>query len=49
MKAIICDGFGGPEVLKIGQMPVPVPNENEVVIKVEYSALNRADTLQRRG
>jgi NADPH:quinone reductase-like Zn-dependent oxidoreductase len=45
MKAIICDGFGGPEVLKIGIRPLPVPNENEVVIKIMYSAINRAECL----
>lgn len=49
MKAIVCDGFGGPEVLKIGEKPMPTPNEDEVMIKVEYSALNRADCMQRKG
>ena len=49
MKAIICDGFGGPEVFKIGVRPIPTPNQDEVVIKVIYSALNRADCMQRKG
>jgi NADPH:quinone reductase-like Zn-dependent oxidoreductase len=28
---------------------MPVPSEDEVLIKVEYSAYNRADTMQRKG
>ena len=49
MLAIICDEYGGPEVLKVGERPMVQPNENERIIKVEYSALNRADTMQRMG
>ena len=49
MKAVVQDAFGGPEVLKAGEKPLPVCNENEVLIKVEYSALNRADLMQRTG
>lgn len=49
MNAIVCDGFGGAEVLKVGQREMPVCGEGEVLIKVEYSAVNRADTLQRAG
>lgn len=46
MRAIVQEEVGGPESLKIGDLDMPVPNENEVLIKVEYSAVNRADTLQ---
>ena len=49
MKAIVCDSFGGPEVLKVGERPVPQLVEGEVLIKVTYSALNRADIMQRKG
>jgi NADPH2:quinone reductase len=44
MKAIVCDGFGGPEVLKVGERDFPKINDNEVLIKIEASACNRADT-----
>uniref|UniRef100_A0A0B7AUB6 Enoyl reductase (ER) domain-containing protein n=2 Tax=Arion vulgaris TaxID=1028688 RepID=A0A0B7AUB6_9EUPU len=40
---------GGPDKLFIATVPLPEPNENEVRIKVYASAINRADTLQRRG
>lgn len=46
MKAIVCDGFGTPDVLKVGEADMPKCNENEVLIKVEASAANRADTNQ---
>ena len=49
MKAIICDGYGGPEVLKVGERPLPTLGEGDVLIKVIYSALNRADCMQRKG
>ncbi|XP_041355110.1 quinone oxidoreductase PIG3-like isoform X2 [Gigantopelta aegis] len=40
---------GGPDKLYIGDVPVPVPKNNEVLIKVYATAVNRADTLQRKG
>jgi NADPH2:quinone reductase len=40
---------GGPEVLRVGNAPVPVPQEGEVLIKVQAAGLNRADTSQRVG
>ena len=49
MKAIIFDEPGEPDVLKLGEFEKPVPKENEILVKVNSSALNRADTLQRRG
>jgi len=47
MKAIVTESFGGTEVLREGEREVPKCNENEVLIKVEATALNRADILQR--
>lgn len=41
--------FGGPEVLYIGQAPIPTIRSQEVLIAVRATALNRADLLQRRG
>lgn len=49
MKAIIIKEPGGPEVLSVGEHPAPSLGENEVRIKVKATALNRADTMQRRG
>ena len=49
MRAVVCEGHGGAEVLTVGERPLPVPGEGEILIKVEYSALNRADIMQRKG
>lgn len=49
MKAIISEEPGGAEVLKPGLYKRPVPSGNEVLVRVEATALNRADILQREG
>lgn len=49
MKAVLLKAFGPPENLYIGEMETPVPKSTEVLVKVKATALNRADTLQRRG
>jgi len=49
MKAIVIDSPGGAEKLKIGEVLKPEPKENEILVKVEATALNRADILQREG
>lgn len=47
MKAIVYDNPGDP--LRIGDVPVPQPDEGELLVRVHATALNRADLLQRRG
>jgi NADPH2:quinone reductase len=49
MKAVEITGFGAPEVLRIGERPVPVPGAGEVLIRVSASGVNRPDVLQRTG
>lgn len=46
---MVCDGFGGPEVLRIAEVPRPEPGPGELLVRVRASALNRADLLQRAG
>lgn len=40
---------GGPEVLVPESRPVPVPDTNEILIRVEVAGVNRPDLLQRIG
>ena len=49
MRAVVLTEFGEPEVLRITNVPVPVPVADEVLVRVHATALNRADLLQRRG
>lgn len=49
MRVVRASKPGGPEVLEIGEAPVPVPAPGEVLIDVAAAGLNRADTLQRQG
>lgn len=49
MKAIVIGTPGGPEVMKIGELPDPVPGPDELLVRTRATALNRADVLQRRG
>lgn len=49
MKAIIVDKPGSADQLKLGEYPKPVCGENEILVKVKATALNRADILQREG
>jgi len=49
MKAIVIQEFGGPEVLKIEEVPLPEPGEGQVRIKVLAAGVNFTDTVLRRG
>ena len=42
-------GAGGPEVLHLSSTDLPELRGEQVLVKVEATAVNRADTLQRRG
>jgi NADPH:quinone reductase len=49
MRAVEIAQPGGPEVLKPAQRPMPVPRENEILVKVAAAGVNRPDVLQRLG
>ncbi|MDO4784040.1 MAG: NAD(P)H-quinone oxidoreductase [Propionibacteriaceae bacterium] len=49
MRAVTTPSFGGPEVLQIGDLPVPVPGPGEVLVRTVAAGVNRADLLQRQG
>jgi NADPH:quinone reductase-like Zn-dependent oxidoreductase len=49
MKAVYIERFGGPEVLTYGDLPDPVPAEDEVLIDVAAASVNAADWKQRLG
>jgi putative PIG3 family NAD(P)H quinone oxidoreductase len=49
MTAIAITRPGGPEVLKPVKLPVPVPGQGQVLVKVTAAGVNRPDVLQRQG
>lgn len=49
MRAVEISSFGAPDVLRLGQRPVPQPGAGELLIRVAASGINRPDVLQRGG
>jgi NADPH2:quinone reductase len=49
MKAMIIESFGGAEKLKFKEVPVPVPQEHEVLIQIACTAVNPVDWKIREG
>ena len=49
MTVIEAREAGGPEVLAVGERPVPEPAQGEVLIKVAAAGVNRPDVVQRQG
>jgi putative PIG3 family NAD(P)H quinone oxidoreductase len=49
MRAVEISTPGPPDVLRVGERPVPSPGTGEVLIKVAAAGVNRPDILQRYG
>jgi len=49
MKAVFIEKFGGPDVLKYGDLPDPVAKPGEVVVDVHAASVNGADWKVRVG
>ena len=49
MRAVVLEAPGPPEALQIRDVPVPVPERGEVLIKVEAFGLNRSELHTRLG
>ncbi|MBM7417016.1 MULTISPECIES: zinc-binding dehydrogenase [Nocardiaceae] len=49
MKALVFREYGGPEVLKIEELPDPVPGFGDVVVDLKATALNHVDIDVREG
>ena len=49
MKAVVCDRYGPPEVLRIEEIERPVPGPDEVLIRIRATTVNRSDTETRHG
>jgi NADPH2:quinone reductase len=49
MKAIRVTAFGGPEVLKLGEVPTPQPGPGEVLVRIRAAGVNPVETYIRAG
>ncbi|MEZ7125032.1 alcohol dehydrogenase catalytic domain-containing protein [Nonomuraea sp. AD125B] len=49
MRAVVIRTFGGPEVLQIADVPMPVAGEGQVRIRVEAATVNPVDLATRSG
>jgi NADPH2:quinone reductase len=49
MRAVQAPDPGGPDALKILDVPTPQPKEGEVLVEVAAAGVNRPDVLQREG
>jgi len=47
MRAAVARGFGGPEVVQIGEVPKPTPQADEVLVRVHASTVSIADHRTR--
>ncbi len=49
MKAVVYSQTGGPEVLRLVEIPDPEPGPGEVLVRVAFSGVNPTDWKNRRG
>jgi NADPH2:quinone reductase len=49
MKAIMVHEFGGPEVLKLDEVPTPKPGAGQVLVRIHAAGVNPYDTYMRAG
>jgi NADPH:quinone reductase-like Zn-dependent oxidoreductase len=49
MRAVVIERHGGPEVVRVGELPTPEPGPGQVRVRVVAAALNHLDLWVRRG
>jgi NADPH:quinone reductase-like Zn-dependent oxidoreductase len=49
MKAVYIEQFGGPEVVKYGDLPDPVAGRGDIVVDIVNASVNAADWKVRNG
>jgi NADPH:quinone reductase len=49
MREIAFDGAGGPDVIRVREVPVPTPGPGKVLIEVVAAGVNKPDCFQRQG
>jgi NADPH:quinone reductase-like Zn-dependent oxidoreductase len=49
MRAVVCDRYGPPDVLRLDDVERPVPKEDEVLVRIRATTVNRSDCGVRSG
>jgi NADPH2:quinone reductase len=49
MRAILVEQFGGPDVLRVREVPLPQPKSDEVLVRVNSAGVGPWDVAQRQG
>ena len=49
MKAVVYDRYGPPDVLRVEDVPVPVPDAGQVRVRVAATSVNLSDWEGLRG
>lgn len=49
MKAILCPAYGGHDILKLTEMPIPRPGPKDILIRNHATAVNSADVRLRKA
>ncbi|ETX12868.1 NADPH quinone oxidoreductase [Roseivivax halodurans JCM 10272] len=49
MRAVVAEGSGGPDVLRVVERPRPEPGPGQILVRVHAAGVNRPDVMQRQG
>ncbi len=49
MKAMTVHEYGGPEVMRLEELPIPTPGPGQALVKIEATGVNFVEIYQRRG
>ena len=49
MRAIRVHEYGGPEAMRLEELPAPKPGEGQALVRIEAAGVNFIDVYQRSG
>ena len=49
MRAVVCSGYGAPEVLQLGEVEMPTLGDGDVLVRVRAASVTAADVMMRKG